>query len=273
MRLRTRGHDFELPIIKYEFNKWNFIVQSVFNCVWFWVLLYYLHFVFYCTHVRMSYVLNSYLLTYLVTQYAVLPHNTEIITSPQITVTSLHPMHMQCILNSCDTLMLHYRTDRIWRDPGPAEVDCRHQLPWWWQLRHHQSSSMLPATHTHTTHTHTTHIMHGIEHTTTSRQRQQQLFYGPLSRTTRVSQYQKKHSTTHHPDHHPIFISFFHLPRSIASSLFKLRAWQSFCTTSLHDLLVYLLGCSLHLIRHTFLHPISVFFSQHMPIPPQPVLL
>jgi len=26
---------------------------------------------------------------------------------------------------------------------------------------------------------------------------------------------------THHPDHHPIFISFFHLPRSIASSLFK----------------------------------------------------
>jgi len=36
--------------------------------------------------------------------------------------------------------------------------------------------------------------------------------------------------TTHHPDHHPIFISFFHLPRSIASSLFKLRARQSFCT-------------------------------------------
>jgi len=29
------------------------------------VLLYYIHFVFYCTHVRMSYVLNSYLLTYL----------------------------------------------------------------------------------------------------------------------------------------------------------------------------------------------------------------
>jgi len=39
--------------------------------------------------------------------------------------------------------------------------------------------------------------------------------------------YQKKHSpTTHHHDHHPIFISFFHLLRSIASSLFKLRAWQ-----------------------------------------------
>ena len=49
-------------IIKYEFNKRNFIVQSLFNYVWFCVLLYYLNFVFYCTHVRMSYVLNSYLL-------------------------------------------------------------------------------------------------------------------------------------------------------------------------------------------------------------------
>jgi len=30
---------------------------------------------------------------------------------------------------------------------------------------------------------------------------------------------------------------------------------------------------ALHLIFHTFLHPVSVFFSQHMPIPSQPVLL
>jgi len=44
-------------------------------------------------------------------------------------------------------------------------------------------------------------------------QQQQQLFYGPLSGTTRVSRYQKKHSPTRHPDHHPIFISFFHLVR------------------------------------------------------------
>ena len=53
---------------------------------------------------------------------------------------------------------------------------------------------------------------------------QQQSFYGPLSRTTRrtrVSRYQKKHSPTHHPEHHPIFIIFFHLLRSIASSLFN----------------------------------------------------
>jgi len=65
---------------------------------------------------------------------------------------------------------------------------------------------------------------------------QQQPFYGPLSATTRVSQYQKKHSPTLHPDHHPIFITFFHLPRSIASSLFNLRVWQSFFTTSVHVL-------------------------------------
>ena len=71
---------------------------------------------------------------------------------------------------------------------------------------------------------------------------QQQPFYGPLSSTTRVSQYQKKHSPTNHPDHHPIFISFFHLPPSTASSLFKLRAWQSFCTTSFHVLFGLPLG-------------------------------
>jgi len=53
-------------------------------------------------------------------------------------------------------------------------------------------------------------------------QQQQQPFYGPLCGTTRVSWYQNKHSPTHRPDHHPIFISFFHLPRSIASSLFQL---------------------------------------------------
>jgi len=42
----------------------------------------------------------------------------------------------------------------------------------------------------------------------------------PFVRTTRVSRYQKKHSPTHHADHRPLFISFVHLPRSIASSLF-----------------------------------------------------
>jgi len=107
-----------------------------------------------------------------------------------------------------------------------------------------------------------------------TQQQQQQPFYGPLSGTTRVSQYQKKHSPTHHPGHHPIFISFFHLPRSIESSLFKLHAWQSFCT-NLFPCALWSVSWSgaLRLIFRTFLHPIIIFFSQHMPIPSQPVLL
>jgi len=64
------------------------------------------------------------------------------------------------------------------------------------------------------------------------------------------------------------------LLRSIASSLFNLCAWQSFCTTSLQ----VLFGSTswpgtLQFILHGFLHPIIVFFLQHMPIPSQPVLL
>ena len=67
-------------------------------------------------------------------------------------------------------------------------------------------------------------------------QQQQQSLSGPLSRTVRVSRYQKKHSPTHHLDNHPVFISFFRLPRSTASSLFKLCAWlfaQPLSTSSL----------------------------------------
>jgi len=61
----------------------------------------------------------------------------------------------------------------------------------------------------------------GILHTHT------QPFNGPLSETTRP--YQNKHSSTHtHPDHQTYFINFLHLLRSIESSLFHLRAWQSF---------------------------------------------
>jgi len=91
--------------------------------------------------------------------------------------------------------------------------------------------------------------------------KQQQLFYGPLSGTTRVSRYQKKHSLTHHPDHHSIFISFFHLLRSIASSLFKLHAWQSFCTTSVHVLFVLALGLepSTSYSIHFFTQSVSSF--------------
>ena len=76
-----------------------------------------------------------------------------------------------------------------------------------------------------------------------------------------ASQYQKKHSPTHHPDQHPIFVSFFHLPRSIASSLFKLRAWQSFCTTSHHVLFGLPLGLepSTSYSIHFFTQSVSSF--------------
>ena len=92
-------------------------------------------------------------------------------------------------------------------------------------------------------------------------QQQPQSFYGPLSGTTQVSRYPKKHSPTHHPDHHPIFINFFHLPRSIASSLLLLRAWQSFCTTSFHDLLGLPLGLepSTSYSIHFFTQSVSSF--------------
>ena len=49
-----------------------------------------------------------------------------------------------------------------------------------------------------------------------------------LSRTTR---YQKKHSPTHtYHGHQLSLICFFHLTRSIASSPFNPRSWQSFST-------------------------------------------
>ena len=70
-----------------------------------------------------------------------------------------------------------------------------------------------------------------------------QPFNGLLSGTTRVGQYQKKHSPTHtHPGHRTSFIIFLHLQRSMASFLFSLRAWQSSRTTSLQVLFGLPLG-------------------------------
>ena len=54
---------------------------------------------------------------------------------------------------------------------------------------------------------------------------------------------------------------------------------QSMCFTVFFHNLSSSFLCStswpgtLHFILHTFLHPIIIFFSQHMPIPSQPVLL
>jgi len=80
------------------------------------------------------------------------------------------------------------------------------------------------GTHTHT-HTHT------------------QPFNGLWSGTTRVGRYQKKHAPTHTPpEHWTSIINFLHSVRSIASSLFSLRASQSSLTTSLsRSSLVFLL--------------------------------
>jgi len=81
--------------------------------------------------------------------------------------------------------------------------------------------------------THMHKCMHAHTHTNTYTQP----FNDPLSRTTQVGRYQKKHSPIHtHPDHQTSFINFLHLLRSIAYSLFNLLSWQSFTTTSLQVL-------------------------------------
>ena len=78
---------------------------------------------------------------------------------------------------------------------------------------------------------------------TTCLQQQQQPFNGHLSGTTRVGRYQKKHSPAHtHPGQRTSFITFLHLQRSTASSLFSLRAWQSSRTTSFQVLFGLPLG-------------------------------
>ena len=70
-----------------------------------------------------------------------------------------------------------------------------------------------------------------------------QPFNGLLSGTTWIGRCQKKHSPTHtHPDHWTSFIIFLHLQRSMASSLFSLRTWQSSRTTSLQVLFGLPLG-------------------------------
>jgi len=61
---------------------------------------------------------------------------------------------------------------------------------------------------------------------------------------------------------------------TIASSLFNLRAWQSFSTASLQTGPLWSSSWhgTLYFILHTFLCPIIIFL-QHMHIPSQPILL
>ena len=73
--------------------------------------------------------------------------------------------------------------------------------------------------------------------------RHTQPFNGRWSGTTRVGQYQKKHSPSHtHPGNQTSFLNFLHLQRSMASSVFSLRAWQSSRTTCLQVLFGLPLG-------------------------------
>jgi len=94
-----------------------------------------------------------------------------------------------------------------------------------------------------------------------------QPFNGLKSGTIRVGRFQKKHSPTHtHPDHQKSFINFLHLLCSIV---------QFTCLTVLFDnlspgpLWSSSWSWALYFILHAFLHPIIIFFSQHMPIPTQ----
>jgi len=101
-----------------------------------------------------------------------------------------------------------------------------------------RSFNLHTVTHTHThTHTHTLY-----NHFTA-------LLI--LSGTTCVSRYQKKHSPTHTcHGHQSSLISFLHLLWSMASSLFNLRAWQSFSTVSKFSLVCLL---AWHPLLHTLL--------------------
>jgi len=95
-----------------------------------------------------------------------------------------------------------------------------------------------------------------------------------LSGTTRVSRYQKKHSPTTLivVINHPYLLS----PSTTTHGILRI---QSTCSTvffrnlSPSFLWSTFWPGTLHFILHTFLHPIIVFFSQHMPIPSQPVPL
>ena len=97
-------------------------------------------------------------------------------------------------------------------------------------------------------------------------QQQQQPFNGRLSGTTRVCRYQKKHSPAHtHPGQRTSFITFLHLQRSTASSLFSLRAWQSSRTTSFQVLFGLPLGLepSTSYSMHFFTQSSSSFRSTY----------
>ena len=90
---------------------------------------------------------------------------------------------------------------------------------------------------------------------------------GLLSGTTRVGRYQKKHSPTWSSD------ILYHLPPF--TTIHGILCVQFTCLTVRSDNLSpgLLWSWTLYFILHAFLHPVIIIFSQHMPIPMQPVLL
>jgi len=72
---------------------------------------------------------------------------------------------------------------------------------------------------------------------------------------------------------HPPTILIIIQSLSASSIYHKLRAWQSFHTTSFHALFGLPLGLEPSTSYSIHFFTQSVFFSQHMPIPSQPVLL
>jgi len=92
-----------------------------------------------------------------------------------------------------------------------------------------------------------------------------QPFYCPLSWTTRVNRFQKNHSRTHlswsSSNLYQLFPST--MIHSILPSLFNLRAWQCFCTTSfqvLHLILIHSLPNQCRLFA-THDHTIAACFA------------
>jgi len=110
-------------------------------------------------------------------------------------------------------------------------------------------------------------------------QLQLQPFYGCLDfvQHNPLSQYQKKHSPTHTYHGHQSSIIPYLLPPSF--TIHGMLLVQFTClTVFFHNLSPSFLWFTswpgtLNFILHTFLHPIIVIFSQHMPIPLRPVLL
>ena len=91
------------------------------------------------------------------------------------------------------------------------------------------------------------------------------------SGTTRVGQYQKKHSPTHtHLDHRTSFLNFLHLQ---INSILLVQFTVLFDNLSSGPLWSSSWSWTLYFILHAFLHPMIIIFSQHMSIPSQPVLL